>query len=191
MQVQNLLKQAANLDIKIICPLHGPVLKENLGYYVGLYNVWSSYQPESKGVFIAYSSVYGNTKKAAEILAGELEAKGETVVISDLARSDSAECVEDAFRYDRLVLATTTYNGDIFPCMRAFIDALVERGYKNRTVGFIENGSWAPMAKKVMSGMLENCKNLTFIPTSATVNSGVSESAKQALHQMAEELTSL
>ena len=191
MQVQNLLKQAANLDIKIICPLHGPVLKENLGYYVGLYNVWSSYQPESKGVFIAYSSVYGNTKKAAEILASELEAKGETVVISDLARADKAECVEDAFRYDRLVLASVTYNGDVFPCMRSFIEALVERGYKNRTVGFIENGSWAPMAKKVMSGMLENCKNLTFIPTSATVNSGVSESAKQALHQMAEELTSL
>ena len=187
----NLLKQAANLDIKIICPLHGPVLKENLGYYVGLYNVWSSYQPESKGVFIAYSSVYGNTKKAAEILASELKAKGETVVITDLARADQAECVEDAFRYDRLVLASVTYNGDVFPCMRSFIEALVERGYKNRTVGFIENGSWAPMAKKVMSGMLENCKNLTFIPTSATVNSGVSESAKQALHQMAEELTSL
>ena len=142
-------------------------------------------------MFIAYSSVYGNTKKAAEILASELEAKGETVVITDLARADKAECVEDAFRYDRLVLASVTYNGDVFPCMRSFIEALVERGYKNRTVGFIENGSWAPMAKKVMSGMLENCKNLTFIPTSATVNSGVSESAKQALHQMAEELTSL
>lgn len=190
-QVQNLLKQAAALDIKTICPLHGPVLKENLDYYFNLYNIWSGYQPESKGVFIAYSSVYGNTKKAAEILAGELEAKGETVVISDLARSDSAECVEDAFRYDRLVLATTTYNGDIFPCMRTFIDALVERGYKNRTVGFIENGSWAPMAKKVMSGLLESCKNLTYIPTSATLLSGVSESTKQSLRQMAEELTSL
>ena len=189
--MQNLLKQAASLDITAICPLHGPVLKENLDYYFNLYNIWSSYQPESKGVFIAYSSVYGNTKKAAEILAGELEAKDETVVISDLARSDSAECVEDAFRYDRLVLATTTYNGDIFPCMRAFIDALVERGYKNRTVGFIENGSWAPMAKKVMSGLLESCKNLTYIPTSATLLSGVSESTKQSLRQMAEELTSL
>ncbi len=164
--VQTLLKKAAALDIEKICPLHGPVLTENLSYYIGLYDTWSSYKPESSGVLIAYTSVYGNTKAAAELLARKLEEKGcQKVVLSDLARSDMAENVEDAFRYDRLVLATTTYNGEIFPFMREFINHLTERNYQNRRVAFIENGSWAPTAARVMAKMLENSKNLTFAET--------------------------
>ena len=162
-QVQSLLKKAAGLDIDKICPLHGPVLSKNLGYYIGLYNTWSSYQPEEEGIVIAYTSVYGNTRKAVMQLADKLRANGcPKVVVNDLARCDMAEAVEDAFRYSKLVLATTTYNADIFPFMREFIDHLTERNYSNRTVAFIENGSWAPLAAKVMRGMLEKCKNLTF-----------------------------
>ncbi|MBQ7910168.1 MAG: FprA family A-type flavoprotein, partial [Clostridia bacterium] len=162
-QVQALLKKAANLDIQTICPLHGPVLTENLGYYLNLYNTWSSYQPEEEGIVIAYTSVYGNTKKAVMKLADQLRAKGcPKVVVNDLARSDMAECVEDAFRYSKLVLATTTYNADVFPFMREFIHHLTERNFSNRTVAFVENGSWAPLAAKVMKGMLEGCKNLTY-----------------------------
>ncbi|MBQ2596520.1 MAG: FprA family A-type flavoprotein, partial [Oscillospiraceae bacterium] len=158
-QVQAVLKKAANLDIRIICPLHGPVLNENLGYYLGLYNTWSGYGVESEGVFIAYTSVYGHTKAAVELLAKKLKEKGcPKVSVADLAREDMFECVEDAFRYGRVVLATTTYNAEIFPFMREFINHLVERGWKNRTVGLIENGSWAPLAAKVMKQMLEPCK---------------------------------
>ena len=166
MPVQTLLKKATNLDIDTICPLHGPILNDNLEYYINLYNIWSSYQPEEEGVMIAYTSVYGNTKKAVEELAKKLEANGcPKVVVNDLARCDMAEAVEDAFRYSKLVLATTTYNGDIFPFMREFINHLTERNYSNRTVGFIENGSWAPTATKVMMGMLEKSKNLTYMTT--------------------------
>lgn len=167
-QVQALLRKASALDIAVICPLHGPILTENLGYYLDLYNTWSSYTPESCGVLIAYTSVYGNTKAAAELLAERLSERGcEKVVLTDLARSDMAEAVEDAFRYDRLVLATTTYNAELFPFMREFISELTERGYRGRKVGLVENGSWAPMAAKVMRGMLEGCKDITF--TDATV----------------------
>ena len=160
-QVQALLKKAAPLDISIICPLHGPVLTENLGYYLNLYNTWSSYIPESEGIMIAYTSVYGNTKKAVELLAEKLKSKGAPkVVLCDLAREDMAEAVEDAFRYNKLVLATTTYNGEIFPFMKHFIDALTERAYQNRTVAFIENGSWSPLAAKIMKKLFENSKKL-------------------------------
>ena len=161
-QVQAVLKKAAALDIAVICPLHGPVLTEDLGNYIGLYDVWSSYRAESEGVVIACSSVYGNTRKAADILAAKLADKGVKTVVHDLARDDMAECVEDAFRYDRLVLASPTYNADVFPFMRTFIEALTERNYQKRTVGFIENGSWAPLAAKVMKSMLEKSKELTF-----------------------------
>ena len=165
-QVQALLKKAATLDIQTICPLHGPVLKENLGYYINLYNTWSSYQPEEEGICIAYTSVYGNTKKAVLELAESLKAKGcPKVVVNDLARCDMAEAVEDAFRYSKLVLATTTYNADIFPFMKEFIHHLTERNYQNRTVALIENGSWAPLAAKVMREMLANSKKLTFAET--------------------------
>ena len=158
-QVQNLLKSASALDIEIICPLHGPVLKENLGYYLNLYNIWSSYAVESEGVMIAYTSVYGNTKRAVAMLAEKLKEKGcPKVVVTDLARCDMAEAVEDAFRYGKLVLATTTYNADIFPFMREFIDHLTERNYQNRTVGLIENGSWAPLAAKIMKEKLADSK---------------------------------
>ena len=188
-QVQALLKKAAGLDIEIICPLHGPVLNENLGYYLGLYNTWSSYQPESAGVMIAYTSVYGNTKKAVEHLAERLKAKGcPKVVVCDLAREDMAEAVEDAFRYEKLVLATTTYNADIFPFMRTFINALTERAYQNRTVAFIENGSWAPLATKVMKNMLEESKNLTYAETSVRINSSMSAENREELEALADEL---
>ena len=187
-QVQALLKKVAGLDIEIICPLHGPVLKENLGYYIGLYDTWSSYRPETEGVAIAYISVYGNTKKAAELLAKELTDKGVKVAISDLARCDMHEAVEDAFRYSHLVLATTTYNADIFPFMKEFIDHLTERGYRNRTVAFIENGSWAPMATKVMKSMLEKSKDLTYTEATVKINSAVSEQNIAEIKALAEEL---
>ena len=187
-QVQALLKKAATLDISIICPLHGPVLTENLGYYINLYDIWSSYRPEEEGVVIAYTSVYGHTKAAAQLLAGKLEALGQTVVLTDLARSDMAEAVEDAFRYSKLVLATTTYNADIFPFMRAFIDHLTERNYQNRTVGIIENGSWAPMAAKTMQKMLEGCKNLTFTQTTVRILSAMNAENEAQLEALAQEL---
>ena len=188
-QAQALLKKAAALDISVICPLHGPVLKENLSYYINLYNIWSSYGVESEGVVICYTSVYGNTKKGAELLKEELEALGcKKTVLTDLARSDMAEAVEDAFRYGKLVLATTTYNGDIFPFMRQFIDCLTERNFKNRTVGFIENGSWAPVAARVMRGMLEKSKDITYADTLVTVKSALNEESRSAIKQLAKEL---
>lgn len=188
-QAQALLKKAAALDISVICPLHGPVLKENLSYYINLYNIWSSYGVESEGVVICYTSVYGNTKKAAELLKDELEALGcKKTVLTDLARSDMAEAVEDAFRYGKLVLATTTYNGDIFPFMRQFIDCLTERNFKNRTVGFIENGSWAPVAARVMRGMLEKSKDITYTDTLVTVKSALNEESRAAIKQLAKGL---
>ena len=188
-QAQALLKKAAALDISVICPLHGPVLKENLSYYINLYNIWSSYGVESEGVVICYTSVYGNTKKAAELLKEELEALGcKKTVLTDLARSDMAEAVEDAFRYGKLVLATTTYNGDIFPFMRQFIDCLTERNFKNRTVGFIENGSWAPVAARVMCGMLEKSKDITYTDTLVTVKSALNEESRAAIKQLAKGL---
>lgn len=188
--VQALLKKAAMLDIKTICPLHGPVLTENLGHYLEKYDIWSSYRPENEGVLIAYASVYGHTKAAAELLAEKLREKGcPKVVVADLAREDMAECVEDAFRYDRLVLASVTYNGDIFPCMKTFINHLTERGYQSRTVAFMENGSWAPMAKKVMMSMLEKSKGLKFAENSVTIRSAVKSDTAAAIEQLAEELT--
>ncbi len=188
-QVQNLLKKASGLDIEIICPLHGPVLKENLGYYINLYNIWSSYQPEEEGIMIAYTSVYGNTKKAVMQLAEKLKEKGcPKVVVNDLARCDMAEAVEDAFRYSKLVLATTTYNAEIFPFMREFISHLTERNYSNRTVALIENGSWAPLAAKVMRGMLENCKNITYTDTTVKILSALNEESSAQLESLAEEL---
>lgn len=188
-QVQALLKKAAGLDIQIICPLHGPVLTENLGYYINLYDIWSSYRPEDEGVVIAYNSIYGNTKAAAKLLAEKLEAKGcPNVVISDLARCDMHEAVEDAFRYDRLVLASPTYNADVFPFMKEFIHHLAERGYKNRTIALIENGSWAPQAAKVMKGMLADCKNLTFTDTTVRILSALNDESKAQIEAMAEEL---
>ncbi len=185
-QVQALLKKASALDIAIICPLHGPILTENLGYYLGLYNTWSSYGVESEGVVIAYTSVYGHTKEAALKLAEMLEAKGEKVTVHDLARTDMAEAVEDAFRYGRLVLATTTYNTEIFPYMREFINHLTERGYQNRKVGIIENGSWAPMAAKVIKGMLEGSKNLEIVEPVVTIKSALNSASEEALSQLAE-----
>lgn len=188
-QVQALLKKVRALDIEIICPLHGPVLTENLEYYIGLYNTWSSYTPEERGVVIAYTSVYGNTKAAAMLLADKLRDSGcEKVVLNDLARCDMAEAVEDAFRYDRLVLATTTYNGDIFPFMREFINHLAERNYQNRTVAFIENGSWAPTATKVMRGMLEGCKNITYTDSTVKIISAMTEGTKAEIAALANEL---
>ena len=188
-QVQALLKKAAGLDISIICPLHGPVLTENLGYYINLYDIWSSYRPESEGVLIAYTSVYGHTKEAVELLAQELEALGcPKVEVSDLARCDMAEAVEDAFRYDRLVLATTTYNGDIFPYMKEFIHHLTERTYRNRTVGLIENGSWAPTAAKVMSKMLEGSKDLTFTENTVKIFSALNDESRAQIKALAKEL---
>lgn len=187
-QVQAVLKKAAELDIEIICPLHGPVLSENLGYYIGLYDTWSSYRPETEGVAIAYTSVYGNTKAAVMALAEMLEERGCKVAVSDLARCDMAEAVEDAFRYDRLVLATTTYNAGIFPYMHEFINHLTERNYQNRTVAFIENGSWAPMATKVMRGMLEGCKNITYTEAGVKIMSAMNERNKSELAALADEL---
>ena len=188
-QVQSLLKKAAALDIKIICPLHGPVLKENLGYYIDLYNTWSSYGVESEGVVIAYTSVYGNTKKAAEELAEKLKNKGcEKVSVNDLARCDMAEAVEDAFRYGKLILATTTYNADIFPFMREFINHLIERNFQNRKIGLIENGSWAPMAAKIMKASFEKSKNITFCDTVVKINSALNAESEAELEKLAEEI---
>ncbi len=188
-QTQALLKKAATLDIEKICPLHGPILTENLGYYIDLYNTWSSYGVESEGVVIAYTSVYGNTKKAVEYLAEKLKENGcPKVAVNDLARCDMAEAVEDAFRYGKIVLATTTYNSDIFPFMRTFIDALTERGYRNRTIAFIENGSWAPTAKNVMKRMLENSKNITYTENNVTIKSALNEATRQQLDELAKEL---
>ncbi len=187
-QVQSLLKKASGLDIQAICPLHGPVLTENLGYYLGLYNIWSSYGIESEGIVIAYTSVYGNTKKAVELLADKLRAKGcPKVVVNDLARCDMAEAVEDAFRYGKLILATTTYNAEIFPFMREFITHLTERNFQNRKIGFIENGSWAPLAAKVMKKMFEGSKKLTFADTTVTIRSALNEESSAQLEAMAEE----
>ena len=188
-QVQNLLKKVSGYEIKAICPLHGPVLKENLSYYLDLYQTWSSYGVESEGVAIAYTSVYGNTKRAVELLVQKLEENGcKKVAVSDLARCDMAEAVEDAFRYGKLVLATTTYNGEIFPFMREFIHDLTERNFQNRTVALIENGSWAPMAARVMRGMLENCKNLQYAETAVKILSSLSEENCEQIDALAKEL---
>lgn len=188
-QAENLLKVAEGLDIQTICALHGPILKENLEHYIGQYKIWSSYGVETEGVMIAYTSVYGNTKKAAETLASALEAKGcPKVVLCDLAREDMAEAVEDAFRHGKLVLATTTYNGDIFPFMRTFIEALTERGYQNRTMGIIENGSWAITAGKVIRGLFEKSKDLTWVDTTVSIMSSMSEENEAQIEAMAEEL---
>lgn len=188
MQVQAVLKKAAALDIKMICPLHGPVLTGDLSHYMSLYDIWSSYGVESDGVCIAYTSVYGNTKRAAELLAKKLEERGCKAAISDLARCDMAEAVEDAFRYGKLVLATTTYNADIFPFMKQFIDHLTERNYQNRTIGFIENGTWAPAAAKIMKAMFEKSKNINYIDTTVTLRSAMTEENAEAIERMAEEL---
>ena len=188
-QVQALLKKAATLDIQTICPLHGPVLKEDLGYYINLYDIWSSYRVESEGIVVAYTSVYGNTKAAVELLVQKLQAKGcPKVVVHDLARTDMAEAVEDAFRYGKLVLATTTYNADIFPFMKEYIHHLTERNFQNRTVGLIENGSWAPLAAKVMKGMFENSKNITFTDTTVKILSALNDESKAQMEALAEEL---
>ena len=188
LQTQKVLKAASALDIQTICPLHGPVLNENLGYYIGLYDKWSSYTPEEPGVCIAYTSVYGHTKAAAEKLAELLRAKGVKVAISDLARDDMPEAVEDAFRYDRLVLATTTYNNGIFPFMHTFIEHLTEREYQNRTIAFIENGTWAPVAGKLMKAMFEKSKKITFAETTVTIKSALNADSEAALEKLAEEL---
>lgn len=191
MQVQNLLKKAAALDIQIICPLHGPVLKENLEYYVNLYQTWSSYGVESEGIMIAYTSVYGNTKKAAGLLAEKLTEKGcPKVVVADLAREDMAECVEDAFRYGKLVLATTTYNTEMFPFMREFIDELISHNYQKRTIALMENGSWAPMAAKAMRARLEGCKDITFAENAVQIRSALNEENMAQIDALAEELMS-
>ena len=188
-QVQALLKKAAGLDISIICPLHGPVLTENLGYYLNLYDIWSSYRVESEGIVVAYTSVYGHTKAAVELLAQKLREKGcPKVVVHDLARCDMAKAVEDAFRYGKLVLATTTYNADIFPFMKEFIHHLTERNYRNRTIGLVENGTWAPLATKVMTKMFEGCKNLTFTDTTVRILSALNEDSKAQIEAMANEL---
>ena len=191
MQVQNLLKKAAALDIQIICPLHGPILKENLEYYVNLYQTWSSYGVESEGIMIAYTSVYGNTKAAAKLLADKLTERGcPKVVLTDLAREDMAECIEDAFRYGKLVLATTTYNTDMFPFMREFIHELAGHNYQNRTVALIENGSWAPLAAKAMRAKLEACKDITFAEHTVQIRSALNEDSIVQIEALAEELCS-
>ncbi|MBQ8182995.1 MAG: FprA family A-type flavoprotein [Clostridia bacterium] len=188
-QTQALLKKAATLDIEKICPLHGPVLTENLGYYIDLYNTWSSYGVESEGVVIAYTSVYGNTKKAVELLEEKLKENGcPKVAVNDLARCDMAEAVEDAFRYGKIILATTTYNSDVFPFMRTFIEELTERGYKNRTIAFMENGSWAPTAKNVMKRMLENSKNITYAENNVTIKSTLNDASRKQIEALAKEL---
>ena len=188
-QTQALLKKASGLDISIICPLHGPVLTENLGYYINLYDIWSSYRVESEGVLIAYTSVYGHTKAAVELLAKKLEEKGcPKVTVADLARDDMAEAVEDAFRYGKLVLATTTYNGDMFPFMKEFINHLTERNYQNRTVGLMENGSWAPVAAKFMKKMLEGSKNITWTENNVKILSALSAESEAQIEALAEEL---
>ena len=188
-QTQALLKKAATLDIEKICPLHGPILTENLGYYLDLYNTWSSYGVESEGVVIAYTSIYGNTKMAVEYLAESLKKNGcPKVTVNDLARCDMAEAVEDAFRYGKIVLATTTYNSDIFPFMRTFIDALTERGYRNRTIAFIENGSWAPTATNVMKKMLEKSRDITYAENNVTIKSALTDANRAQLDALAQEL---
>ena len=188
-QVQALLKKAAKLDISAICPLHGPVLTENLGYYINLYDIWSSYRVESEGIVIAYTSVYGHTKAAVELLVKKLEEKGcPKVVVNDLARCDMAEAVEDAFRYGKIVLATTTYNGDVFPFMKEFIHHLTERSFQNRTVAFMENGSWAPVAAKVMAKMLEGSKNLTFTENAVKIHSALNAQSEAQIEALAQEL---
>ena len=188
-QVQALLKKAATLDIATICPLHGPILTENLGYYINLYDIWSSYRPEEEGVVIAYTSVYGHTKEAVELLAQELEKQGcPKVSVTDLARDDMAEAVEDAFRYSKLVLATTTYNTDIFPFLKEFIHHLTERNFQNRTVAFVENGSWAPTAAKVMAKMLEGSKNLTIAENSVRILSALNDQSREQIKALAAEL---
>lgn len=188
-QVQSVLKKAAALDIQVICPLHGPVLTENLGYYIGLYDTWSSYEVESEGIAVFYTSVYGNTKRAVEKLAEALKRNGcPKVVVNDLARADMAECVEDAFRYGKIVLATTTYNAEIFPFMRTFIEELTERNFSKRVVGLIENGSWAPQAVKVMKKMLEGCKNLTFAENTVHIKSALNDESNAQLQALADEL---
>ena len=188
-QVQALLKKAATLDIQTICPLHGPVLTENLGYYLNLYDIWSSYGVETEGTLICYTSVYGNTKKAVELLAEQLEAEGcPKVVVNDLARCDMAEAVEDAFRYGKIILATTTYNGDIFPFMREFIEHLTERGYQNRKIGLIENGTWAPQAAKIMKSKFEKSKNITFADTTVSIRSAMTNQNKVEILSLAKEM---
>lgn len=188
-QVQSLLKKASGLDIQTICPLHGPVLKENLGYYLGLYNTWSSYSVETEGIVVAYTSIYGNTKKAVDALAEKLRAKGSpNVIVHDLARCDMAQAVADAFRYGKLVLATTTYNAEIFPFMRDFIHHLTERNFQNRIVGLVENGSWSPLAAKVMKQLLSGCKKLTFTKTKVTIRSALNEESSAQLETLANEL---
>lgn len=187
-QVQAVLKKAATLDIQMICSLHGPVLKDNLGFYLEKYDKWSSYQPEESGVVIAYASVYGNTKKAAQYLADTLTQKGQKVVLYDLARCDKAAAIADAFRYDKLVLAGITYNGDLFPCMRAYIEGLTERSYQNRRVAVIENGTWAPMAAKLIKGMFEKSKNITFTESAVTIKSAMNAQNQAGLDKMAEEI---
>lgn len=191
MQVQNVLKKLAKFEINTICPLHGPVLSENLSYYLDLYNTWSSYQVEEEGIVIAYTSVYGNTKKAVMTLADKLRACGKKVVVNDLARSDMAEDIEDAFRYSHLILATTTYNADIFPFMRTFIEGLVERNYQNRTVSLIENGSWAPMATKVMMALLEKCKNIKYTNTLVKITSALNQDSLKQIDDLVEEIKGL
>ena len=188
-QVQQLLKKAAGLDIQIICPTHGPILTENLGHYLNLYDIWSSYRVESEGILIAYTSVYGHTKEAVQLLADKLKAKGcPKVVVTDLARDDMAEAVEDAFRYGKLVLATTTYNADVFPFMRTFIDHLIERNFRNRTVAFMENGSWAPQAAKTMKNMLEGCKNLAFAKHTVRILSALNDESRRQIEDLSDEL---
>ena len=187
-QVQALLKKASALDIKAICPLHGPVLTENLGYYIGLYDTWSSYKTESEGALIAYTSVYGNTKKAVLELEKILTEKGVKVAVNDLARCDMAEAVEDAFRYGKIVLATTTYNGDIFPFMKEFINHLTERNFQNKLIGIIENGSWMPMAEKVIKGMFEKSKNLTYTATTVKILSALNDESRAQIESLAKEL---
>ena len=188
-QVQALLKKAAALDIQMICPLHGPVLTENLGHYLNLYDIWSSYRVESEGIVIAYTSIYGNTKTAVELLAQRLKDKGEKVVVHDLARCDMSEAISDAFRYGKLVLATTTYNGDVFPFMKTFLHGLTERNFRGRTVGLIENGSWAPVAAKVMQQILSECRELRFTDTTVRIRSALDDASRAQLEAMADELT--
>ena len=184
-----ILKKAAGLDIQTICPLHGPVLKDNLAHYIEKYNIWSSYAVESEGVMIAYTSVYGHTKAAACLLADKLKENGcPKVVVCDLARDEMTEAVEDAFRYGKLVLATTTYNADIFPFMKQFIDHLTERNYQNRTIGLIENGSWAPLAVKIMKGMFEKSKNITWLESNVTIKSALNDDSRTQIEAMAKEL---
>lgn len=187
-QVQALLKKAAGLEIEKICPLHGPVLTENLSYYINLYDVWSKYEPEEEGIVIAYTSIYGNTKKAVMRLAELLEKSGKKVVVNDLARCDMAEAVEDAFRYSKIVFATTTYNSDIFPFMKEFVNHLTERNFSNRKVGFIENGTWAPLAAKIIKNMFEKSKNLTFCENTVSIMSSMNEENEKQLEALSQEL---